>query len=136
MDMMREAIKRRRMKGMSSDDIGTMHGDGNEPSEHEESGDVGDIAPPSAMKGGKVGKDNAAHEEDGDIGDVSGGAPMQGGKVQAGVEHEETDDDMDMINHLTGDMNDHDMEYSMKNKPRSLGERVRQMAVLKASKLK
>lgn len=54
--------------------------------------------------------------------------------VAVSMQDDDGDDDGEIIKHMTHGMNEHDMEHSVSSKPKSLGDRVRQMAVLKSKK--
>lgn len=72
--------------------------------------------------------------------------PHSKAKLGGGIEHEtnapagladdDGDDDASMVHHMTHGMSDHDMEHSLSSKPKSLGERVRRDAVVKATNMK
>jgi hypothetical protein len=128
---LKEAIKRRRMGKMEHHP---------EMFEHEEM-DVAQGAHSSPM-GGAV-KSNVEHEDmpEKEHMLMAGKAPVadqteHSSNLKVGPDDDDGDNDMDMVHHLTEGMSDHDMEYSLKNKPKTLGERMRQHAVLKASQKK
>lgn len=151
MDLMREAIKRKR-SGYGDhllQEGGPGHmslhggehppevGPGHAKEEHEAMDKFGE-----APKSPKHVASKTEHEPIDELRDLSPSkkniatqTEHESGKSAVGFSDDDGDDDSEMVRHMTKDMSDADMHHSMASKPKTLGQRVRQHAVLKASKM-
>lgn len=128
MNALRDALRKRRMEKLGAgQDQMTM---GSPAAEHEQSDQSNDLAPSA-----KQVMSNTEHENNG-IQKLS--APgmktvvnKTAHEIAAPLPDDSEDDDAEMMQMMTKDMSQADMDHSMSSKPKTLGERVRQHALMK-----